>query len=107
MGFAAGVNFYSYVQNNPVNANDPYGLYSWNEFKSDAYKVAKDAYKGVDAGIQLISGGSQMLVGSTVGNLVGKKLGTLPGLLSFSSTRHYKMWEVSLVFEARRNTAQR
>jgi|GEM_PF-2860739 len=27
-----------------------------------------------------------------------EKLGTLPGLLSFSSTRHYKMWEVSLVF---------
>src|SRR5208337_2678278 len=24
--FAAGVNFYVYVQNNPINANDPYGL---------------------------------------------------------------------------------
>jgi RHS repeat-associated protein len=27
-GFAAGINFYVYVQNNPINANDPYGLYT-------------------------------------------------------------------------------
>ncbi len=25
-GFKAGVNFYAYAQNNPINANDPYGL---------------------------------------------------------------------------------
>jgi len=27
MGFKAGVNFYVYVHNNPINANDPYGLF--------------------------------------------------------------------------------
>ena len=26
MGFAAGVNFYAYAGNNPINASDPYGL---------------------------------------------------------------------------------
>jgi len=26
-GLAAGVNFYAYANNNPINANDPYGLY--------------------------------------------------------------------------------
>ena len=26
LGFAAGINFYSYVNNNPVNANDPSGM---------------------------------------------------------------------------------
>ncbi len=26
LGFKAGVNFYAYAQNNPINANDPYGL---------------------------------------------------------------------------------
>ena len=26
MGFAAGVNFYQYAGNNPINANDPYGM---------------------------------------------------------------------------------
>jgi RHS repeat-associated protein len=26
-GFGAGVNFYAYAQNNPINANDPYGFY--------------------------------------------------------------------------------
>jgi len=26
LGFEAGVNFYAYVENNPINANDPFGL---------------------------------------------------------------------------------
>lgn len=29
-GFDAGVNFYAYAQNNPINANDPYGLETWS-----------------------------------------------------------------------------
>ena len=32
LGFAAGVNFYAYVGNNPVNANDPTGLREVYEF---------------------------------------------------------------------------
>jgi RHS repeat-associated protein len=31
-GFGAGVNFYVYVNNNPINANDPYGLASDTPF---------------------------------------------------------------------------
>ncbi len=32
MGFAAGMNFYAYAGNNPINASDPYGLTDYNGF---------------------------------------------------------------------------
>jgi len=38
-GFAAGVNFYAYVGNNPINGNDPSGLTSVPEFLNKGIKV--------------------------------------------------------------------
>jgi len=38
LGFEAGVNFYTYVQNNPINANDPSGLVV-QIYASDAFGI--------------------------------------------------------------------
>lgn len=35
-GFAAGINFYAYVNNNPINANDPSGQITQNQFLGGA-----------------------------------------------------------------------
>jgi RHS repeat-associated protein len=38
-GFEAGVNFYAYVLNNPINANDPMGLVEWKAFRKGLYST--------------------------------------------------------------------
>ncbi|MCF6250771.1 MAG: RHS repeat-associated core domain-containing protein [Methylococcaceae bacterium] len=49
LGFQAGVNFYAYVGNNPVNFNDPSGLVRWGDLGN--------------ASLGLFSGGSGVVVG--------------------------------------------
>jgi uncharacterized protein RhaS with RHS repeats len=41
IGLEGGVNLYAYVQNNPVNDNDPYGLMGLSIFS----KTVKGAFK--------------------------------------------------------------
>jgi RHS repeat-associated protein len=47
MGYAAGINFYAYANNNPVNANDPSGLDANVPYlNQDAARIAAGLYVG-------------------------------------------------------------
>lgn len=49
-GFAAGVNFYAYVNNNPLNANDPSGQFAFYEHAYIGYQAAREnGYSIVDS----------------------------------------------------------
>lgn len=52
MGFKAGINFYAYVNNNPVNYNDPMGLVRWGD--------------AVSSGLGMLSSGAGVFVGGTM-----------------------------------------
>lgn len=59
-GFAAGVNFYAYVQNNPINANDPDGLFPRSSaIKYLANKARESAWKMEQKLVQVTGNGSR------------------------------------------------
>jgi RHS repeat-associated protein len=80
LGFGAGINFYAYAGNNPVNFNDPMGLVRWG-----------DAFS---SGLGMLSSGAGVVVGSA-GILGGGALAAMPepattvagiGTIALSST---------------------
>lgn len=68
--FNAGVNFYAYCLNNPVNCNDPSGNNALTDtiaYQVNSGLLLNNAYKGLDAGLQLGSGAAQLALGRAIG----------------------------------------
>src|SRR5690606_4029877 len=45
MGTPDGINRYAFVQNQPLNKIDPYGLFSWSDFWQSLLGTLKTAYE--------------------------------------------------------------
>ncbi|AEG00386.1 RHS repeat-associated core domain-containing protein [Methylomonas methanica] len=70
LGFDAGINFYVYCLNNPINCSDPSGKSPLTDTIADQISsgsLLNNAYKGFDAGLQLGSGAAQLALGRAIG----------------------------------------
>lgn len=77
VGFAGGINWFSYVKNNPLNLNDPFGLQS-NPF----YAGCVAGYTTLGAVVGFYGGGGLGLLtgpGAVVASPVGVAVGTAAG----------------------------
>ncbi|MCK9609540.1 MAG: RHS repeat-associated core domain-containing protein, partial [Methylomonas sp.] len=80
LGFEAGVNFYAYVNNNPVNANDPSGKIVVNPITIGA------TIGGVTGAIQAANAGGGWTIDNAgniaIGALTGAVAGAIPGAVA-------------------------
>ncbi len=81
LGFGAGINFYAYVENNPVNFNDPSGNCP-NCITAGAGAVIGGVFGGISAGLQPDATFVDVLTGIGVGATAGAVTGSGAGLVA-------------------------
>jgi RHS repeat-associated protein len=78
-GFGAGVNFYAYVNNNPVNGNDPTGFINYGDAFSSGLGILSSGAGAVVGVTGILSGGALLAADNPLATIAGI------GSISYSS----------------------